>query len=69
MRIFYSWQSDKHIQNNLNRSFIEKALENAVKAIRKDESIKIVPVIDRDTVGIPGAPIIPQTILQKNRRI
>lgn len=65
MKIFYSWQSDKHIPNNLNRSFIEKALENAAKAIRKDESIEVVPVVDRDTFGIAGTPSIPQTILQK----
>ncbi len=65
MKIFYSWQSDKHIPNNVNRSFIEKALENAAKAIRKDESMEVVPVIDRDTVGISGTPSIPQTILHK----
>ena len=65
MKIFYSWQSDKHIPNNLNRSFIEKALENAAKSIRNDNSIEVIPVIDRDTIGFSGSPNIPQTILQK----
>lgn len=65
MKIFYSWQSDKHIPNNLNRSFIEKALLNAAREIRKDDSMEVIPVIDRDTMGISGTPSIPQTILQK----
>jgi hypothetical protein len=63
IKIFYSWQSD--LPNATNRGFIEKALQNAVKAIRDDDSIKIEPVIDRDTQGVPGAPDIAQTILQK----
>lgn len=65
MKIFYSWQSDKNIPNNINRSFIGKALDNAVKAIKRDDSIKVIPVIDRDTLGFSGSPNIPQTILQK----
>ncbi|MEZ5345195.1 MAG: nucleotide-binding protein [Pyrinomonadaceae bacterium] len=65
MKIFYSWQSDKHIANNLNRGFIEKALNNAVKAIQIDETVEVEPVLDRDTVGISGTPSIPQTILKK----
>ena len=63
MKIFYSWQSD--LPNNTNRGFIEKALTNAVKAIRNDASIAVEPVIDRDTLGFSGTPNIPQTILQK----
>lgn len=63
MKIFYSWQSD--LPNRTNRGFIEKALTNAVKAIRNDESIAVEPVIDRDTLGVSGTPNIPQTILQK----
>lgn len=61
--IFYSWQSD--LPNNTNRSFIEQALVAASKAIRDDETIKVDPVIDRDTMGIPGAPNIAETILKK----
>ena len=61
--IFYSWQSDLH--NSTNRGFIEQALEQAAKTIRNDESIKIEPVIDRDTKGIPGSPDIASTIFKK----
>src|SRR5436305_3979267 len=61
--IFYSWQSD--LPNAVNRSFIEKALETAIKSVRNDDSIQIEPVIDRDTSGVPGSPDIAGTILEK----
>lgn len=61
--VFYSWQSD--LPNPSNRSFIEKALEKAVKAIADDESIKVQPVIDRDTAGVGGSPDIAATIFGK----
>ena len=54
--VFYSWQSD--LPNNTNRSFIEQALENAAKTIRENNVIQVEPVIDRDTLGIPGSPDI-----------
>jgi hypothetical protein len=62
-KIFYSWQSD--LPNATNRGFIEKALENAAKSIRNDDSIKVEPVIDRDTKDVPGAPDIAHTIFDK----
>ncbi len=62
-KIFYSWQSD--LPNSTNRSFIEKALENTAKSIRADDSIKVEPVIDRDTAGVPGSPDIAGTIFAK----
>ena len=62
-KVFYSWQSD--LPNNINRGFIEQALETAAKSIRNDDSIKIEPVVDRDTRGVPGAPDIAKTILEK----
>lgn len=61
--VFYSWQSD--LPNKTNRSFIEDALEKAVKMIRDDDSIHIEPVIDRDTVGVAGSPEISRTIFSK----
>ena len=61
--VFYSWQSD--LPNATNRGFIEKALENAAKIIRDDDSIQVEPVIDRDTVGVPGSPEISKTIFGK----
>lgn len=61
--IFYSWQSD--LPNATNRGFIEKVLENAAKAIRGDDSLKVEPVLDRDTQGVAGSPDIGKTILDK----
>ena len=61
--VFYSWQSD--LPNSTNRGFIQKALENAAKAIRTDESVEVEPVIDRDTQGVAGSPNIAETILEK----
>lgn len=52
-KVFYAWQSD--LPNSTNRGLIQKALENATKAIRADDSIKVEPVIDRDTAGVPRA--------------
>lgn len=63
IKIFYSWQSD--LPNSTNRGFIQKALERAAGSIRDDESIKVEPVIDRDTIGVPGSPDIAETILAK----
>ncbi len=61
--IFYSWQSD--LPNNTNRGFIEKALTNAIKSIYSDDSILVEPVIDRDTIRVPGSPDIAATIFEK----
>lgn len=61
--IFYSWQSD--LPNKTNRGFIERALENAAKILRQDDSIQIKPVIDRDTSGVAGSPDISKTIFSK----
>lgn len=62
-KVFYSWQSD--LPNSINRGFIQDALERAAKAIRQDDSIKVEPVVDRDTAGVPGSPDIASTIFAK----
>lgn len=61
--IFYSWQSD--LPNATNRGFIQQALERAAGALANDAALQIEPVIDRDTVGVPGAPDIANTIFAK----
>ena len=61
--VFYSWQSD--LPNATNRSFILQALEDAAKVLRNDGSLQVEPVIDRDTVGVPGSPNISETIFGK----
>src|SRR2546423_2094840 len=61
--IVYSWQSD--LDSNTTRSFIEKALKNVVKAIKREDSLVVEPVFDRDTKDVPGSPDIGKTILEK----
>ncbi|MDY7007593.1 MAG: hypothetical protein SWX82_27580 [Cyanobacteriota bacterium] len=61
--IFYSWQSD--LPNPTNRGFIGDALNKAIKNIRKDDSIKVEPALDRDTQNVGGAPDIVKTIFEK----
>jgi hypothetical protein len=61
--IFYSWQSD--LDGKTTRSFIEDALRRAVKSLRKDDTLDVEPVIDRDTKDVPGSPDIAKTILVK----
>lgn len=61
--IFYSWQSD--LPNPTNRGFIQKALEDAIKALHVDDSVTVEPVLDRDTQGQAGSPNIAETIFRK----
>lgn len=61
--VFYSWQSDTRAA--ANRTLIQKALEDAAEQLRSDDSIAIEPVVDRDTLAVPGAPDIASTILEK----
>ena len=62
-RIFYSWQSD--IKAAACRTLIEDALELAIKQLAADDAVEVVPVIDRDTLGVPGSPDIGATIFSK----
>jgi hypothetical protein len=61
--VFYSWQSD--LPNSTNRGLILEALERAAKKIRTDNSVAVEPVVDRDTLNVPGAPDIAHTIFAK----
>ena len=62
-KIFYSWQSDS--PNATNRSLIQDALEAAAKAIRRDGTTSVEPVVDRDTAAVAGSPDIVATIFRK----
>ncbi len=62
-RVFYSWQSD--CPNSTNRGLISTALERAVKEIKHDNTISVEPVVDRDTLGLPGSPDITSSIFEK----
>ena len=61
--IFFSWQSDTRAA--ANRTLIQAALEAAAAELRDDESISVQPVVDRDTMAVPGAPDIGATIFEK----
>ena len=61
--VFYSWQSD--LENRFNRSFIQDALDKAVKILTKDENFSLDAVVDRDTFGLPGSPSIVESITAK----
>jgi hypothetical protein len=61
--VFYSWQS--WTDGGANRNFIEDCLERAIKEIRKDDSLRLDPVIDRDVQGVPGSADIANTIFGK----
>jgi hypothetical protein len=61
--IFYSWQSD--LPGSTNRSFIEKALKQAIQAIKSENILTLELVMDRDTAGVPGSPPIADTIFAK----
>lgn len=66
--VFYSWQSD--LKNSTNRSFIESALEGAIKIINSNLVIEEADresdlLLDKDTQGIPGTPPIADVIFDK----
>jgi hypothetical protein len=63
MRVFYSWQSDT--PNKVGRSFIREALDAAVSGLQLDEADR--PVVDQDTAGVLGSPVIADTIFRKIR--
>jgi len=61
--VFYSWQSDTRAA--ANRTLIQRSLEDSLTEISDDDSLALDPAIDRDTVGVAGAPDISNTILRK----
>lgn len=64
--VFYSWQSD--LPNSVNRGFIQNALGKAVQTIHNDPTVPQGLIVDRDTLGVPGAPDIADTIYEKIER-
>jgi hypothetical protein len=61
--VFYAWQSD--CSNSTNRSLIERAVQDAINAIKADAALEASPRIDSDTKNVPGTPDIANTILAK----
>src|SRR6185295_15374176 len=58
-----SWPSD--LPAETNHSFVQSALEKAVESLHSAGEIKVEPVVDRDTIGVPGSPDIAATVLGK----
>ena len=65
--VFYSWQSDLPAAHN--RSFIESAIEAALSQINEGASVESSPrgemVLDKDTKGVGGSPVVTETIVKK----
>lgn len=61
--VFYSWQSD--LPNSTNRSFIERALDRAINAVRGEVELRAELSLDRDTQDTSGTPEIANTIFRK----
>ncbi|MEW6532759.1 MAG: hypothetical protein AB1473_18150 [Thermodesulfobacteriota bacterium] len=63
LKVFYAWQSDT--DSRLNRSFIQRAAEKALKQIARDFELEESPRLDQATQDVPGMADIAATILQK----
>jgi hypothetical protein len=63
MKIFYSWQSDT--PKEVGKDFVRQALDAAVSGLEINESER--PIVDQDTAGVLGSPIIAETIFRKIR--
>lgn len=63
--LFYSWQSD--LPNNTNRGFLEEALRAATETAVAGLNCDLEVSVDRDTLGVSGAPDISATLLEKIR--
>jgi len=61
--VFYAWQSD--LPNGTNRTFIEHCLEAAIDAANAKRSPPERLVLDKDTQGVSGMPVITEVIFSK----
>ncbi len=62
--IFYSWQADIR-PGATCRGLIGRALEDAAANVGRDDTLKVEPVVDRDTQNVSGSPDIGATIFAK----
>lgn len=65
MKVFWSWQSDR--QGKVCRNLIQGAIVQALKSLSDELGLEESdrPEIDHDTKGMPGMPLISETILHK----
>jgi hypothetical protein len=59
--VFYSWRDDP--DRKLNRHFIQKCLEEAIKKVNREDLSDL--VVDRDTKNVAGMPDIGRTVMEK----
>jgi hypothetical protein len=64
--IFYAWQSD--LPGNTNKNFLEQCLERAIKKANQTRSKAEALVLDKDTQGQAGMPVIAEVIFEKISR-
>ncbi len=67
MNIFYSWQADT--PEKIGKQFVRQALDDAVKELAEILELEEAerPVVDQDTLGVMGSPVIVETIFEKIR--
>jgi hypothetical protein len=65
IKVFCAWQSDRDQEGN--RHFIRRALDDAARSINEDNAIGVEIEIDADTEGVVGTPPVTETILAKIR--
>lgn len=63
IHVFYSWQSD--LQDKLNRTFIEEALNEAIDNISKSTDPPLKIVLDQDARGKAGSPDLASELFDK----
>src|SRR4051794_25588061 len=61
--IFYSWQSDSPAE--ANRTFIERALRDAIKDLREEKVLEDLPIVDLGMERVPGSPEIATIMFKK----
>lgn len=61
--VFYSWQSD--LDKKANNHFIKNCIDVAIKELKKEGYISVIPRLEKDTQGSTGSPRIADTILKK----
>lgn len=67
MHVFYSWQSDTPYE--IGKNFIRRAIDQAVDLLSDELNLEEAerPLVDQDTQGKIGSPIIAETIFEKLR--
>jgi hypothetical protein len=63
LKVFYSWQDNT--PRKVGKKLIREALDEAISGLDVNDAER--PVVDQDTQGVLGSPVIAETILKKIR--